>query len=57
MVNLIARFAAGARDERAQTLVEYAFILMLVATLTVAALAAIGGWVPGPLTEVADALT
>ena len=57
MIRAVARFAAVARDERGQALVEYAFILMLVAVVTVAALTAIGQEVPDPILEVSDALT
>ena len=57
MIRAVARFATAARDERGQALVEYAFILMLVAVVAVAALTAIGEEVPDPILEVAEALT
>jgi Flp pilus assembly pilin Flp len=53
----VARLIAYVQNEQGQALVEYAFILMLVATVTVAALTAIGAEVPGPIQEVADVLT
>ena len=57
MIETVARFASRARDQRGQALVEYVFILMLVAVVTVAALSAIGEEVPDPILEVAEALT
>ncbi len=50
--SLLTRSAAA----EGQALVEYAFILMLVATVCVAVLESIGQGVLGPLTTAANAL-
>jgi Flp pilus assembly pilin Flp len=50
------RALAGAADEQGQALIEYALILMLVATLCAAVLSQIGINIIGPLEDAAQGL-
>ncbi len=50
-------FRLGHASDEGQALVEYALLLMLVATVSVGVLTAIGVEVTGPFAEMRDALS